>query len=92
VLSRILHDWDDESAARILGAVRAGAPAGGRLLVLDSVVAPGNEPSGVKWLDILMLVLQRGRERTESEWRALLDGEGFRVDEVEDGLIQATCR
>jgi hypothetical protein len=39
-----------------------------------------------------MLVLQRGRERTESEWRALLDGEGFRVDEVEDGLIQATCR
>jgi hypothetical protein len=92
VLSRILHDWDDESAARILGAVRAGAPAGGRLLVLDSVVVPGNEPSGVKWLDILMLVLQRGRERTESEWRALLEGQGFRVDEVEDGLIQSTCR
>lgn len=92
VLSKILHDWDDDPAARILGAVRAGAPDGGRLLVLDSVVVTGNEPSSVKWLDILMLVLQRGRERTESEWRTLLEGAGFRVDEVEDGLIQATCR
>jgi hypothetical protein len=92
VLSKILHDWDDERAAAILRAVRAGAPDDARLLVLDSVVPPGNEPLGVKWLDLLMLVLQCGRERTESEWRTLLEGEGFRVDEVEDGLIQATCR
>jgi len=40
----------------------------------------------------LMLVLQRGRERTESDWRALLDGAGFRVEQIEDGLIQARCR
>ena len=92
VLSRILHDWDDEPAAAILRVVRAAAPGEARLLVLDSVVPPGNEPSGAKWLDILMLVLQRGRERTESQWRALLGSAGFGVDEIEDGLIQATCR
>ena len=92
VLSKILHDWDDENAAAILRAVRAGAPDDARLLVLDAVVQSGNDPSGAKWLDILMLVLQRGRERTEDEWRALLDGEGFRVDQIEDGLIQAACR
>jgi hypothetical protein len=62
------------------------------LLVLDSVVPPGNEPAGVKWLDLLMLVLQRGRERTESDWRALLEGADLRVDQIEDGLIQARCR
>jgi hypothetical protein len=92
VLSKILHDWDDEPATSILSAVRAGAPDDARLFVLDSVVPPGNEPMGVKWLDILMLVLQHGRERTESQWHALLDNAGFRIDEIEDGLIQARCR
>ena len=92
VLSKILHDWDDEPAAAILRTVRAAAPDEARLLVLDSVVPPGNDPAGVKWLDLLMLVLQHGRERTESDWRALLDSAGFRIDQIEDGLIQATCR
>jgi O-methyltransferase domain/Dimerisation domain len=92
ILSKILHDWDDERAAAILRTVRAAAPDEARLLVLDSVVPPGNDPAGVKWLDLLMLVLQDGRERTESDWRALLEGAGFRVDEIEDGLIQARCR
>ena len=92
VLSKILHDWDDEPAAAILRTVRAAAPDEARLLILDSVVPPGNDPDGVKWLDLLMLVLQRGRERTESDWRALLDSAGFLVDEIEDGLIQARCR
>jgi hypothetical protein len=92
VLSKILHDWDDEPAAAILRTVRAAAPDEARLLVLDSVVPPGNDPAGVKWLDLLMLVLQRGRERTESDWHALLDGAGFRIEQIEDGLIQARCR
>jgi SAM-dependent methyltransferase len=92
VLSKILHDWDDERAAAVLRTVRAAAPDEARLLVLDSVVPPGNDQAGVKWLDLLMLVLQRGRERTESDWRALLDGAGFRVEQIEDGLIQARCR
>jgi hypothetical protein len=92
VLSKILHDWDDEPAAAILRTVRAAAPAEARLLVLDSVVPAGNDPAGVKWLDLLMLVLQRGRERAESDWHALLEGAGFGIDQIEDGLIQARCR
>jgi hypothetical protein len=60
--------------------------------VLDAVVPPGNEPHGAKWLDLLMLVLQGGRERSEREWHALLEGPGFRIDQIEDGLIQARCR
>jgi hypothetical protein len=92
VLSTILHDWDDERAAAILGTIRAAAPASARLLVLDSVVGQGNEPSGAKWLDLLMLVLAGGRERTEPEWRRLIESAGFRIEQIEDGLIQARCR
>ena len=92
VLSAILHDWNDERAAAILRTIRSSAAAGARLLVIESVVAPGNEPQGSKWLDLLMLVLVDGRERTEPEWRALLDDGGFDVENIEDGLIQARCR
>jgi hypothetical protein len=62
------------------------------LLVLDSVVGEGNEPSGAKSLDLLMLVLAGGRERTEPEWRRLIESAGFGIDQIEDGLIQARCR
>ena len=48
LLSTILHDWDDQSARRILETVRA-AP-GQRLIVLDSVIEPGNSSDGAKWL------------------------------------------
>jgi hypothetical protein len=92
VLSKILHDWDDERATAILRTVRTAAPDEARLLVLDSVVPAGNDPAGVKWLDLLMLVLQNGRERTESDWHALLEGAGFGIEQIEDGLIQARCR
>jgi O-methyltransferase domain/Dimerisation domain len=92
VLSKILHDWDDEQARRILSVVRSAAPDHARVLVSDSVIPAGNDPSGAKWLDILMLVLQRGRERTADEWQTLLEAARFGVDEIDDGLIQASCR
>ncbi len=92
VLSGILHDWDDERAGAILRTIRAGAPAEARLVIVESVIGPGNDPNGAKWLDLLMLVLIDGRERTETEWRTLLEGAGFVVDEIEDGLIRARCR
>lgn len=91
VLSGILHDWSDERAGAILRTIRASASPGARLLLLESVITPGNEPQGSKWLDLLMLVIG-GRERTEPEWRGLLDGAGFVAQDVADGLIQATCR
>jgi O-methyltransferase domain len=92
VLSKILHDWDDERAALILRTIRVAAPDHARLLVLDSIVPPGNEQHGAKWLDLLMLALLGGRERTETEWRSLLESARFGIDKAEDGLIQATCR
>jgi O-methyltransferase domain/Dimerisation domain len=92
VLSAILHDWDDERAAAILRTIRLAAPAEARVLVLDSVVPPGNEPHGAKWLDVLMLTLLGGRERDEEQWRALLGGAGFEPVRFETDLIEARCR
>jgi O-methyltransferase domain len=91
VLSRILHGFDDETAAQILGNVRGAARPGARVLILDAVVPEGNDPHGSKWLDLLMLVLVAGRERTEPEWRALLDRVGLEPVSIEDGLVQARC-
>jgi hypothetical protein len=91
VLSGILHDWNDERAGAILSTIRAAAPPGARLLLIESIVPAGNEPQGSKWLDLLMLVLG-GRERTEADWRELVDAAGFAAESVEDGLIQARCR
>ena len=90
VLGTILHDWDDERAGAILRTIRAHAPRGSRVLVIDAVIAPGNEPHGAKWLDLLMHALSGGRERTDPEWRALVEGAGLAVESVEDGLI--VCR
>ena len=92
VLATILHDWDDERAAAILRTIGASAPAGARLLILDSVVPPGNEPHGAKWLDLLMLTLFDGRERDEAQWRELLAAGGFEPVSIRDGLIEARCR
>jgi len=87
ILSTIIHDWDDEAGKRILDTVRANA--GERLVLLESVIEPGNEPQGAKWLDLLMLVIARGRERTEEEWRALLAASGWEPTRFGKGVIEA---
>jgi hypothetical protein len=87
VLSGILHDWDDRSARRILDTVHAAA--GERLVVLDGVIEPGNAPDGAKWLDLLMLALAGGRERTAQQWQALLGDTGWRATRISQGLIEA---
>lgn len=77
VLKWILHDWSDLDAARILRAVRAAMPAGGRLLVVEMLVGAPNTFSPAAVADVGMLNLTGGRERTEAEFRALLEGSGF---------------
>jgi hypothetical protein len=72
LLARILHDWTDKDALRILTNVRAAMTPETRLLIIDAVVGPPNEDPLVKFLDLMMLVSAGGRERTEAEWRALL--------------------
>ncbi len=87
LLATILHDWDDGSAKRILENVRAAA--GKRMIVLESVIEPGNAPDGAKWLDLLMLTLAGGRERTADQWRAMLEDTGWRVMRIDPRLIEA---
>jgi hypothetical protein len=87
LLSTILHDWDDDLAQRILETVRAAA--GERLVVLDGVIEPGNGPDGAKWLDLLMLVLAGGRERTAEQWRVLLGDAHWRPTRIGQGVIEA---
>ena len=92
ILGTILHDWPDEDAAAILSTVRAASPEHARLLVIDSVIPPGNERAPIKWQDVLMLALFEGRERDEAQWRALFEGTGWEPVEIRDGLIEARCR
>lgn len=82
VLAEILHDWDDGHAADILAQCRAAIPAHGRLLLLEQVIpaAPARHPS--RLLDLHMLVMLGGRERTREQWRELLDQSGFRLEQI----------
>jgi hypothetical protein len=82
LLKKVLHDWADEPAAAILRSVRAALPEGARLLVVEHVVLPGNEPSFAKLLDLLMLVYAGGRERSEAEFRLLLATAGLTLTRV----------
>ncbi len=83
VLSHILHGVDRDGALEILRVVRRAIRDGGRLLAVDGVVAPPNEP-GHKLMDLLMFTIG-GRERTEAEWRALLIGGGFELTDIGPG-------
>jgi SAM-dependent methyltransferase len=82
VLSHVVHDWDDDSAARILKNIARAARPGARLVVIESVIPATGEPHFSKMLDLIMLGLYPGRERTESEYRALLATAGFTLDRV----------
>ena len=81
-MSHILHDWDDESAVRLLQTLRRAVVAGTHLLVVEKIVPSGDGPSLAKSMDIHMLVLTGGLERTEGEFRELLVRAGFRLDRV----------
>jgi hypothetical protein len=79
VLMDLLHDWPDGDAARILAAVRRVAPAHARVLIVETLVAETPGPHVGKTLDLIMLTITGGRERTPSEHGALLAGAGFRL-------------
>jgi hypothetical protein len=88
VLGTVLHNWPDAEAATILSTIRGHAPAGARVLILDWVVQPGSEPA---WFALLGHALFASHERTETEWRNLIERAGLRLDAVGDRLLQATC-
>jgi O-methyltransferase domain/Dimerisation domain len=82
VMKHIIHDWNDEKATTILrNCARAGIGKT-RVILMESVVAPGNEPHFAKWLDLEMLLLPGGKERTEAEFAKLFEGAGFKLTRV----------
>jgi hypothetical protein len=82
LLGNILHDWDDEKAGVILDSLRRAMPARARLLVLETVLPEGDGPSYGKLLDLHMMVVTGGLERTETEHRQLFAAHGFRLTRV----------
>lgn len=82
IMKNIIHDWDDDRAVQILRNIAAVLPAGGRVLLVESVISPGNEPSPGKIMDLEMLAMAGGRERTEEEFRALFDRAGFDLTRI----------
>jgi hypothetical protein len=82
ILMDLIHDWSDDDAARILAALRRATPAHAHVLIIETLVAESPGPHFGKTLDILMLALTGGRERTPAEYAALLAGAGFRLQRV----------
>jgi hypothetical protein len=82
LMRHIIHDWTDDECVTILKNVRQVIPRDGRLLVLESVIPPGNDPMFGKLLDLNMLVIPGGRERTEAEYRTLYSAAGFHLSRI----------
>lgn len=92
VLSAILHDWDDDAAKEILRTVRSAMTSNSGLVLAEQVVSPENEPDQAKLLDLHMLVVLGGRERSADEWSRLLHAAGLEPTSIESGLVEAVQR
>jgi hypothetical protein len=82
LLSHIIHDWDDSENATILKNVREAMKPDGKLLIVEMVLPESDEPHMGKMLDMMMLLVPGGEERTRSEYAKLLEPNGFRVTRV----------
>ncbi|MGQ0735757.1 MAG: methyltransferase [Acidobacteriota bacterium] len=82
VLSHIIHDWNEAQCLTILGYCRNAMKTDGRLLIVETVLPPGDTPHQGKIQDMVMLVIPGGQERTEAEYISLLGKAGFRLTRV----------
>ena len=82
ILSRVIHDWDDERSVAILRQCRRAMAPHGNLLLAEEVIPPGDAPSYGKLSDLNMLVSPGGQERTEAEYRALYEAAGFALTRI----------
>lgn len=82
LVKNVLHDWNDEQCVRILRNCREAMNTGARVLVVDAVIPSGNEPHFGKAVDIMMLLLASGQERTRSEFEHLFARAGLRLTRV----------
>lgn len=82
ILRHIIHDWDEDKALTILRNCHRAMKPTSKLLVIESVIPPGNEPFGGKFLDLVMLLIPGGKERTEQEYRTLFRQAGFELTQI----------
>lgn len=82
LMSHVIHDWNVEQCRTILGHCRRAMKADSKLLLIEMVLPPGDDPHPGKLLDMMMLVAPGGQERTADEYRTLLDSAGFRLTQV----------
>ena len=82
IMKHIIHDWPDDLCLKILKACRKGVDSGGRLLVVDNVIQPGNDFAPGKFLDLQMLIFPGGCERTEKQFRNLLAAAGWQLSRI----------
>ena len=82
LLCGVIHDWDDDRAITILKNCRKAMAESGRLLLVEMVVPENDENCFSKLLDLNMLVMTEGRERTRAEFRCLLNASGYRLTNV----------
>jgi predicted transcriptional regulator len=79
VMKNIIHDWPDDKAQQILKTVRAATVDGATLLLVECVIPPHDRDFIAKWMDLEMLVVNTGRERTAEEYQKLLQQSGFQM-------------
>jgi len=82
IMKHVIHDWDDERSVRILSNCRQAMCPGAKLLVVDRVLGAPNAPDQGKLMDLEMMVLPGGIERSEPEWRKLFAASGFRLERI----------
>jgi hypothetical protein len=82
LMKHIIHDWPDDRATTILRNCRNAVNPDGKLLLVELVIAPGNAADFGKLIDLEMLVIASGQERSEVEYRQLLSGAGWRLTRV----------
>lgn len=81
VLMQVIHDWHDEAATAILRAVRAATTPGGKLVLFEAVIDEG-AADFARVLDIVMLSVTGGKERSTTQFRELLATSGFHLDDI----------
>jgi hypothetical protein len=82
LLSHILHDWQDAESIAILRKIRQAMDPKGKLLIVEMVLPPGDAPHEGKILDLLMLTVTGGVERTAEEFGQILSAAGFKLSRV----------
>src|SRR2546423_13373660 len=92
IMKHIIHDWPDDVCIKILKACRKGVNPGGKLLVVDNVIQPGNDFAPGKFLDLQMLIFPGGWERNEKQFRDFFSAAGGGVSPANPTAVSECLR